>query len=483
MRNKQNDKWNFMYSLAKEYYIQNGNLLIENNYTVYNHETQYNLGLWIANQRRNYKKSKLSEERINLLNEIEMVWDVFDANWEFMYGLAKEFYKEYKDLLIPNSYTVVKNGITYNLGTWIFTQKNNYKKNNLSGEKIRLLNEIGMIWECFGITFSKRGYKKERKKTDAACAYNKEYNLDHILYSDKYDESIKIYIKWINTFTMLKKYEMDELLKLVRNGDITAKEKIANSYLKYVVNTVAHYFPCEKDFIDYVQDANIYILKQIDLHVASEKFHQCISINLLNHLNHIKQSQSKPYALIPDECVLSFEEKELESAKKMSEKEFFQNIKYILTELEYEIICNTFNYDSSFSTEKLLETFEISRERKRQLKNIALEKIKDYIENYDKLPYYNFNARDFYGLFNGYSRSDINMAKNKLSYKDRAVLYKVHGSDLSKSLAKYVFENNREYNLYKSSLLEIQSILLEQNNEIDLNYVDKDANVSVLIKK
>lgn len=168
--------------------------------------------------------------------------------------------------------------------------------------------------------------------------------------------------------------------------------------------------------------------------------------------------------------------------KKISEKEFFQNIKYILTELEYEIICNVFHYGNPLSDTDLLGKYKIVRERKRQLKNKALEKIKDYIENCDKdVPYYNFNARNFYEHFKKYNRSDINQAIDKLLPSYKTILYKVHGQKLEKPITEHIFTNNREYNSYKNALLEIQNILIskekeenETNDKFLFNYVDSE---------
>ena len=66
------DKWNEKYKLAEEYYNKHKDLLIPKSYVIHG----VNLGNWIALQRQNYKNNKLSEERINKLNKIKMVWVV-----------------------------------------------------------------------------------------------------------------------------------------------------------------------------------------------------------------------------------------------------------------------------------------------------------------------------------------------------------------------------------------------------------------------
>ena len=54
----------------------------------------YNLGLWITTQKTNYNKSILSEDRIEKLEEIGMIFEkVNDNTWNKMYELAKKYYE------------------------------------------------------------------------------------------------------------------------------------------------------------------------------------------------------------------------------------------------------------------------------------------------------------------------------------------------------------------------------------------------------
>ena len=67
-------KWRRNYLLAKDYFNNNGNLAVPKNYVTENGEK---LGLWIRRQRRmNTGKTnkKLSEDRIKMLNDIDMIW-------------------------------------------------------------------------------------------------------------------------------------------------------------------------------------------------------------------------------------------------------------------------------------------------------------------------------------------------------------------------------------------------------------------------
>ena len=150
------DVWNKMYDLAKKYYEHHGNLKISHSFkTINGYETDekgYKLGFWISKQRINYKNGTLSEDRIEKLEEIGMIFEnVYKDTWNMMYKLAKKYYEHYDNLKIPNRFKTI-NGYEidekgYNLGVWIATQKTNYNKSILSEDKIEKLEEIGMIFK------------------------------------------------------------------------------------------------------------------------------------------------------------------------------------------------------------------------------------------------------------------------------------------------------------------------------------------------
>ena len=110
------------------------------------------MGDWIRNQRVKYKNDTLSEDKIKKLEEIGMIFEnVNDVTWNMMYELAKKYYKHYGDLKVSqkfktiNGYDIDENG--YNFGDWISNQRVKYKKGTLSEDKIKKLEEIGMIFE------------------------------------------------------------------------------------------------------------------------------------------------------------------------------------------------------------------------------------------------------------------------------------------------------------------------------------------------
>ena len=154
-------KWKEKYELAKAYYEYNNNLEIPRSFKTNNgyeyDENGINLGDWINTQRKAYKGrgcSKITEEQIRLLEEIGMIFDVYGAKWKEKYELAKAYYEHNNNLEIPkgfrtnNGYEYDQNGI--NLNTWVKNQRRSYSggegNSKITEEKIRLLEEIGIIW-------------------------------------------------------------------------------------------------------------------------------------------------------------------------------------------------------------------------------------------------------------------------------------------------------------------------------------------------
>jgi len=175
--NKLNDtlsaSWDLMYSLAKDYYKEHGNLDM-----LASHRTEdgYPLGHWVATQRGARKGEThgcLTEERIQKLDAIGMSWEsVLDRQWEKNYQAAKAYYEEHGDLNVNWIY-VTREGIR--LGEWLNTirccKKTGARQNYLTEERAKKLDEIGMIW-------GKYDYFWERNYKAAADYYEEHGNLD-----------------------------------------------------------------------------------------------------------------------------------------------------------------------------------------------------------------------------------------------------------------------------------------------------------------
>jgi superfamily II DNA or RNA helicase len=135
--------WDMYYASAKQYYQENGNLEVPARYIT---EEGYALGSWLNNQKAICKGTivgKLTEDQIQKLDSIGMIWDSLDYFWEQNFKLAKEYYLTYGNLDIPTNY---KSTDGKHLGNWILRQRQLYKSNSLTDEQIKKLDSIGMDW-------------------------------------------------------------------------------------------------------------------------------------------------------------------------------------------------------------------------------------------------------------------------------------------------------------------------------------------------
>ena len=138
--NRKEIAWQHGFEVAKKYHDTYGNLMVPGKYT---DPDGYPLGQWIIKTRQQKLNGRLKEERIAQLDEIGMVWNIFDAKWEKAYALAAAYYEENGNLNIPRSYVTAAGE---RLGQWVASQQWAYPKGKLTDEQIERLNRIGMYW-------------------------------------------------------------------------------------------------------------------------------------------------------------------------------------------------------------------------------------------------------------------------------------------------------------------------------------------------
>lgn len=141
--------WNEYYEMLKDIKKNNGTINLPIKF-------EYNgvpVGRWLSRQRNRKQKGILSTERIALLEELDIEWNLNniikqknDAYWDKCFELAKQYYEEHGNLLIPVSYSVED----INLGVWLRGQKGAYRGNNrrkITKEHIAQLESIGIVWD------------------------------------------------------------------------------------------------------------------------------------------------------------------------------------------------------------------------------------------------------------------------------------------------------------------------------------------------
>ncbi|WP_349820798.1 Helicase associated domain protein [Catenibacterium sp. RTP21428st1_D7_RTP21428_210409] len=170
--------WDMYYECAQKYFNDNGNLEIPAKYIT---EEGYALGSWIANQkaiRKGTINGKLTENQINKLDSIHMIWEDYnDLNWSKHYHAAKQYYKEHRNLEVPSRY-VNADGVS--LGRWISSVRSWYNsgahKKYLQNDRVKQLEDIGMIWNAMDNSWEQNfklaeQYYREHRNLDVPSNY------------------------------------------------------------------------------------------------------------------------------------------------------------------------------------------------------------------------------------------------------------------------------------------------------------------------
>lgn len=133
--------WMSYYRLAEAYYRENGNLTVHLKYQT---SDGVRLGVWISGQRDSYKKGRLTQEQITMLEKIGMSWQQFKAKWYACFDEALHQYEEYGTVNVPADY-ICENG--FRLGAWIAAQRNKYRQDKLNRRQVEALEALEISWE------------------------------------------------------------------------------------------------------------------------------------------------------------------------------------------------------------------------------------------------------------------------------------------------------------------------------------------------
>ena len=113
--------WEAMYALAKDYYLEHGNLLAPAHYST---ASGYSLGAWLATQRKVYLgkvSGNLSVGQVKRLESIGMVWEgKGGVAWEEGYAAARGYYLRHGNLAVPAAYETADG---FRLGRWVRRQR------------------------------------------------------------------------------------------------------------------------------------------------------------------------------------------------------------------------------------------------------------------------------------------------------------------------------------------------------------------------
>ncbi|MDA9645335.1 Helicase associated domain protein [Candidatus Actinomarina] len=137
--NSASETWYLWYGLLQKFVNENGHALVKQN----QFQDGLNLGTWVSSQRVNYKKNKISSDKVDLLNAIEgWIWDVLQYQFEEGLFYINNYYKENKNYDVPVEH-ITKDG--YNLGSWV---RNIRKRKEIqSSQNLKKLKDINFTFE------------------------------------------------------------------------------------------------------------------------------------------------------------------------------------------------------------------------------------------------------------------------------------------------------------------------------------------------
>jgi hypothetical protein len=99
------------------------------------------LGKWVGVQRTKQSKGRLSQERIQRLDDLGFVWNPYTAAWEEMFAALKDYQSQHGHCNVPARWTQ-----NPSLGMWAHTQRKTKNKGALSEQRTRRLEALGFEW-------------------------------------------------------------------------------------------------------------------------------------------------------------------------------------------------------------------------------------------------------------------------------------------------------------------------------------------------
>jgi hypothetical protein len=146
---KHDEKWNHRFRCLQDYRRLKGDCDVPQNY-----KDDKQLGRWVHYQRTEYwlrkKKgaAKITEERIDCLEQIGFEWDPNGTQWNDMFNRLLKFREFFGHMMVPKNYSP-----DASLAHWVRNQRFEMdnlranRKSRLTEERCRRLNMIGFVWK------------------------------------------------------------------------------------------------------------------------------------------------------------------------------------------------------------------------------------------------------------------------------------------------------------------------------------------------
>ena len=176
--------WEKGFASAQKYRTEHGDLLVP---VRYRDKNDFALGEWIVYNRQRYLGGNLTQNRIERLEAIGMVWSTSNDLWEQNYAAATQYYLEHGDLEVPIKYETPSG---FGLGVWLGAQRAAHKAGELPQEQVERLDALGMDW-------TNRNDRKWQAAYDAAARYYQAHG-DLNVPSEYIDPDGVLLGKWVS---------------------------------------------------------------------------------------------------------------------------------------------------------------------------------------------------------------------------------------------------------------------------------------------
>jgi Helicase associated domain len=145
---QQEAQWENMYQLLLQFQQHHGHVQVPLSYMVADEP----LGTWMASQRKILQKGTLSPQRQEQLqallhNSTSPAASVKNQSWQEMYQLLVDFHQEHGHVDVPQDYQVHQGSKKFKLGTWLMTQRANFRNGKLLLQRQNQLEALGMNWD------------------------------------------------------------------------------------------------------------------------------------------------------------------------------------------------------------------------------------------------------------------------------------------------------------------------------------------------
>jgi hypothetical protein len=136
-------QWEANFALLETYVKREGHCIVPQSHK----EDGTNLGHWVSDQRVSKRKGGLSADKVRRLEELGIAWDIawaqIEAKWEHMFVLLETYVQREGHCNVPAIYK--EDGT--NLGNWVSNQRVTNTNDNLSADRKRRLEGLGIVWE------------------------------------------------------------------------------------------------------------------------------------------------------------------------------------------------------------------------------------------------------------------------------------------------------------------------------------------------